>query len=277
MGPFIVGSRYGRRSNWFKIHCLLQDQAHLNGQLDGNLSYSDLAPKMVYPTKEEMKDDELLTGSPDSHSDSCGDLDSKALNGYDGKVKSGSLSPLSPYECPSPPYDKKEPFIQTVPMSPLSPISPLAALHHQKFFGQAAVSAGFLQNGFNGYHHRLPNGSSSVGGSVSCDPLTFRPYAPINHLDLLLKKRKAFLFDVAPSCTVTEQDMPMDLSVRKTTEQSSLETRSVTEEGSKDGGSSSESESSGHEGSETPLDLTKKGLLNEDAWLSPERDENVQV
>lgn len=27
------GSRYGRRSNWFKIHCLLQDQATLNGQL----------------------------------------------------------------------------------------------------------------------------------------------------------------------------------------------------------------------------------------------------
>ncbi|XP_057330132.1 zygotic gap protein knirps-like [Microplitis mediator] len=25
------GSRYGRRSNWFKIHCLLQDQAHNNG------------------------------------------------------------------------------------------------------------------------------------------------------------------------------------------------------------------------------------------------------
>lgn len=30
------GSRYGRRSNWFKIHCLLQEQQQKNGAQPGN-------------------------------------------------------------------------------------------------------------------------------------------------------------------------------------------------------------------------------------------------
>lgn len=259
------GSRYGRRSNWFKIHCLLQDQAHMNGQMDGSLSYSDLAPKMVYPSKEESKDDELLTGSPDSHSDSCGELDSKTCNGYDGQVKSGSLSPLSPYESPSPPYDKKETFLPGIPMSPLSPISPLATLHHQKFFGQAAAAAaGFLHNGYNGYHqHRL----ASAGG----EPLAFRPYAPVNNVDLLLKKRKAFVFDVAPSCTSTVQDAPMDLSVKKSAESVPEEPRATAEDKQTD--EPSESGPSGHRGLETPLDLTKKGLPKDDeSWFSSSQE-----
>ncbi|XP_050692105.1 zygotic gap protein knirps-like [Eriocheir sinensis] len=32
VGMSKTGSRYGRRSNWFKIHCLLQEQAAFNGQ-----------------------------------------------------------------------------------------------------------------------------------------------------------------------------------------------------------------------------------------------------
>lgn len=33
-----IGSRYGRRSNWFKIHCLIQDQAEMNNRLTEGLT-----------------------------------------------------------------------------------------------------------------------------------------------------------------------------------------------------------------------------------------------
>ncbi|GAB6019726.1 hypothetical protein CHUAL_001279 [Chamberlinius hualienensis] len=223
------GSRYGRRSNWFKIHCLLQDQSLHNGQMESSLSYNDIVQKMAsYPSKEEGKE-EMMPRSPDSHSDYCGELDSKTLNGYDGIVKSGSLSPLSPYESPSPPYDKKESFLSMPghPISPLPPMSPVAALHHQqKLFGHAAAAAAaasFLQNGYNGLH-RLSNGAGA-------DPLAFRSFAPTmpSNLDLLLKKRKPFIIDVHPAaprlpCTAaTEQDMPMDLSVKKPSNKTTAE------------------------------------------------------
>ncbi|KAK8378486.1 hypothetical protein O3P69_011182 [Scylla paramamosain] len=37
VGMSKTGSRYGRRSNWFKIHCLLQEQAAFNGQASSGL------------------------------------------------------------------------------------------------------------------------------------------------------------------------------------------------------------------------------------------------
>ncbi|XP_045120604.1 LOW QUALITY PROTEIN: knirps-related protein-like [Portunus trituberculatus] len=80
------GSRYGRRSNWFKIHCLLQEQASqlskgleggggggggpgdLPGGLAGSLSLSPASMPALSPSKseDEGKMDSPLMSSPES-------------------------------------------------------------------------------------------------------------------------------------------------------------------------------------------------------------------
>ncbi|XP_071532368.1 uncharacterized protein [Panulirus ornatus] len=49
VGMSKTGSRYGRRSNWFKIHCLLQEQAAYNGQ----------APSLRTPITPTLQDGSL--------------------------------------------------------------------------------------------------------------------------------------------------------------------------------------------------------------------------
>ncbi|XP_071532356.1 uncharacterized protein [Panulirus ornatus] len=74
------GSRYGRRSNWFKIHCLLQEQAsQLNkgleggggafpGAMPGSLSLSPASMPALSPAKseDEAKVESPVLSSPES-------------------------------------------------------------------------------------------------------------------------------------------------------------------------------------------------------------------
>lgn len=254
------GSRYGRRSNWFKIHCLLQDQASLSGQLEAglhggsvgvlngqgsaasgfngalNAAAAAAAAKLVAydaavkESRDHAAKEEMMTSSPESQSqggDSCSEPDAKScVGGFDAKLKSsGSLSPLSPYESPSPPYEKKENstsggYVHSLPMSPVSPVT---SMHHQahphsqhKFFftptssaaaaaaAAAAAIGGFIPTGFNGFHHhhhalhQLQGAHQVLNGNT---PLAFRPYAAaaaLGGLDFLVRKHhKPFLVDVA--------------------------------------------------------------------------------
>ncbi|XP_059489023.1 nuclear receptor subfamily 1 group D member 2-like isoform X2 [Neocloeon triangulifer] len=66
------GSRYGRRSNWFKIHCLLQEQANNNNQqpalspqslLQNAVMYQNALQTYLPPSKRT--DDILKQGSVD--------------------------------------------------------------------------------------------------------------------------------------------------------------------------------------------------------------------
>nr|AFM30921.1 KNIRPS1 [Parhyale hawaiensis]AGI05154.1 Kni1 [Parhyale hawaiensis] len=63
------GSRYGRRSNWFKIHCALQEQAaNLNRSTEGagniNLQLSAARENLIRLSPSRCVDDEGKLGSP---------------------------------------------------------------------------------------------------------------------------------------------------------------------------------------------------------------------
>ena len=99
------GSRYGRRSNWFKIHCLLQEQGHkgLANDLGGDMPFNpDMAFRDMQDSKEDMlfnprasSAESLPQVSPDSKSE---------MNFYQGLKNPFAPSFLFPnYYNPIPP------------------------------------------------------------------------------------------------------------------------------------------------------------------------------
>jgi len=102
------GSRYGRRSNWFKIHCLLQEQQQQSG---GNLlSYPLLPPGL----KKEDKEDSAASSYEDDDSNKyktpspASDKERKSLP----PSPSFFPSPLfTPYVRPPPPPPAMRPVV----------------------------------------------------------------------------------------------------------------------------------------------------------------------
>lgn len=173
------GSRYGRRSNWFKIHCLIQDQAEmtnklgehgpgsgllsLRGTMNGNSRHDE---KRHY---YDGKDSSSSTASPTGSASSPSDLGAPTLVGPSGKPYSLFDPPKlgshhgSPYESSaSPPYDRKD----TIVFHPL-PLSPVSPLHHNKFF----------------FHHS-PTGNGSKGLNGMSKLLHNHPYHPLTNGNL---------------------------------------------------------------------------------------------
>ncbi|KAL4713137.1 hypothetical protein ACJJTC_004523 [Scirpophaga incertulas] len=138
------GSRYGRRSNWFKIHCLLQEQQQAQSRSPPRVPQSPhhlapfpphLFPSLARPrTKEELAllgiDDYKppYSGSPDSH-----------RSGPSPKLDEKSKIQSRPPERPlTPPRDfvplplgniASLPHFPHSPFLPPPPFSPFAANH----------------------------------------------------------------------------------------------------------------------------------------------------
>ncbi|XP_039755645.1 knirps-related protein-like [Pararge aegeria] len=142
------GSRYGRRSNWFKIHCLLQEQqqaaqSHSPPRLPQSPHLAPPFPPHLFPglarprTKEELAllglDDYKApcSGSPDSHrSGSSPKLDEKAR-----------ITQCRPPDRPlTPPRDSFLPLPLALPHFPHSPFlhpqhfNPFPQNHHHLLF-----------------------------------------------------------------------------------------------------------------------------------------------
>lgn len=62
------GSRYGRRSNWFKIHCLLQQQQHQTGSGIATSAANLLRPYPYYPQLTASNPPTIDTRSSESDS-----------------------------------------------------------------------------------------------------------------------------------------------------------------------------------------------------------------
>lgn len=140
------GSRYGRRSNWFKIHCLLQEQSQngtnrLNTNIFGSppgffpgsfLSNSLLSPDKFFQTaaafhgySSRSKKEEVSNHSESGES-SAGDVDdesrsSSALNNY--------MRPPSSHKTPSPFSDKDYTQRNSAFSKHLSPFTPAVSLN----------------------------------------------------------------------------------------------------------------------------------------------------
>ncbi|VVC90400.1 unnamed protein product, partial [Leptidea sinapis] len=142
------GSRYGRRSNWFKIHCLLQEQQQAaQSQSPPRVPPSShpLAspfPPHLFPglgrprTKEELTllgldDYKPCSGSPDSHrSDSSPKLDEKARITHSRQMDRPLTPPRDTFvhlPLANMPlhHFHHSPFLPPPPFSPFAPNHPL--------------------------------------------------------------------------------------------------------------------------------------------------------
>ncbi|CAK1550914.1 unnamed protein product [Leptosia nina] len=134
------GSRYGRRSNWFKIHCLLQEQqqaaqTHSPPRVPPSPHHMappfppHLFPGLARPrSKEELAllglDDYKPSGSPDSHrSDSSPKLDEKSRITHSRQSERPLTPPRDFVPLPlaniSLPHFPHSPFLPPPPFSPI--------------------------------------------------------------------------------------------------------------------------------------------------------------
>lgn len=98
------GSRYGRRSNWFKIHCLLQEQQHKS--TNGNIQTNSIHMQNNYMPAHFLsnlchnsnKHDTQITRSPSDSGASSADIDE---SNRDGSVESGKTEKSSSISSPS--------------------------------------------------------------------------------------------------------------------------------------------------------------------------------
>lgn len=126
------GSRYGRRSNWFKIHCLLQEQQqqreqqqqHHQSQQPHDLMFLGLMDEYKNNNRSSLSSSSPSISSPDSHnSDSSVDIgDKKKIsNGNVLKVPPKIPTSQAPGLSGPPLTSQLASFFQLMP-SPLGPL-----------------------------------------------------------------------------------------------------------------------------------------------------------
>ncbi|GFY08956.1 protein embryonic gonad [Trichonephila clavipes] len=156
-GNLVKGSRYGRRSNWFKIHCLIQDQAEMTSRLtdQGVLSNSHYDTKdMVHHFRSEFNDVTLPSnghsnrGSPSSDPGTMETTTSPVSYNYFPSKSStnGYSNGYSGYDASSPTYERKENVAFHHHHQHHLPLSPVSPLHPSKFLFHSANSGFFAKN-----------------------------------------------------------------------------------------------------------------------------------
>ena len=245
------GSRYGRRSNWFKIHCLMQEQAHQ--VMDGNQSIHNgsngfngfsagLSP--IKSGSESAEPSEPPAAAKCSPPPSEASNPAKSPSSDTSDSKPPPLGRFHPYGGAIPPqlfYDKA--FLS--PLAASLPFSPFASLQTPYPLFPAA------------YQQKL---------------LFPQSYLPAQLSELYQKKAAMAtsppkLASPAAAADAPEQDTPIDLSTRGVTELPArpADSDSDSESVHSAAASSAASLSSGEEtpvtrpgAVETPLDLTAR-------------------
>lgn len=179
------GSRYGRRSNWFKIHCLLQEQQHKstngnNGQTNNSTHLPNnynIPPHFLSNLCHSVnsKHDTQITRSPSDSGASSADLDE---SNRDGSVESGKTEKSSSISSPS----TIEQFHSS--MSPYLPPSSISTGRISAFF--PVISS-----------HMIPITTTTY----STSPQT-------------ISNLSSSITDTTTTVTIINQDEPIDLSVK---------------------------------------------------------------
>lgn len=266
------GSRYGRRSNWFKIHCLLQAQgsnesnqgllgSNGSGMYPGLFHHSQLlaSDKFLQARlngfhqighKSEIKSEENRHSSTD---DSGG---SSMEDAEEESSRSASalsyFRPPSSHQTPSP-FSEKD-FLNSQRNHKLSltlPTSPIGGSSNSPF--SSPLSGNLFSSHYippqirpsHGFSATRPGLTPAPGHLMFLDPLTTSPWPNRTGGDLLL-------CSPAPG-GIPEQEQPIDLSVKSNSSPPSYSPPCpspkkirLEEECFKDGLKS------------TPLDLTKR-------------------
>lgn len=270
------GSRYGRRSNWFKIHCLLQEQSSSgvspNQALLGS-NGSGLYPGLLHPSqflssenflqaringypqqynqKDEKKEDNRHSSTDDSGGSSMEDIEE------DVSSRSASamsfMRPPSSHKTPSPFSEKESPSIKSHKLPCPLPSSPLGLSTHPAF--PSPLNPGLLSIPYLTAQVRHPYPFAATrpgltptsGHPIQLDHIPPPPWPHRTGGDLLL-------YSPAPGGIPLEQEEPIDLSVKSTASTPALTPPSASPEHK----SHHEDEETVKEGRTTPLDLTKR-------------------
>jgi hypothetical protein len=196
------GSRYGRRSNWFKIHCLLQEQANNNNNNNNNSQQTMLQNAVMYQNALQS-----FLPTPNK----LPRLDSK---------KQGSIEELrsTPDSAASSIEDDSAIFLRNTELSsspsPKSPFSEKEFLHFaQQRNSSPSLSPGsqlFLQQRLL---YPLPFSAIKPAGlSPKSSPTT------LDHLRLFGGRSHDFLNVPSLAGVAEDQNEPIDLSVKAKSE-----------------------------------------------------------
>lgn len=222
------GSRYGRRSNWFKIHCLIQDQAEMNSRI---AEHHQLGAAAAAATAAAAAAAHPLTALYDKDMLGYG-AKAEEGNGTSSPLSSSDKPPSSPASSYPPPSSSASTFASTpsafetkssngesptnadaFAYHPMSPVSPISPLHPSKFFFHpgSGVFFGKAPVTQNGLSKLYAEGGGAVAYPYSPRYLPFgplKPYRDLLHPSTLVVNGECL-------ADLPEQDKPIDLSVRK--------------------------------------------------------------
>ena len=276
------GSRYGRRSNWFKIHCLIQDQQEMTNRLteqgvlpsNGQMQHAFNENKDLlsqYKTTDSFRETNSASSahhvspraaSPNSSEGSVGALSSPFSSMFDS-TKTNGFSTRFDANSPSIAESRKEVnhhfgfHPSGLPLSPVSPLSPL----------NAAATARFLfHNSMAKSLHAFPGMSKLYNADLSFAAYPSR-FLPIHALNPVLKNnnKETDINQNIGECIadVPEQERPIDLSVKRANALSNAALKALCKTskacvGDHDSGFSPSSNEENNNVNSSPLDLTAK-------------------
>lgn len=230
------GSRYGRRSNWFKIHCLLQEQGStVNTQNGLNPNFigtnGSLYPGL-FNTRHMLNSDKFFNGfssfsenknflndlekySEDSGGSSAGDIDDESRS-----TSVTSRGAPHSHKTPSPFSEKnfnQKKLSITVPSSPSNTIapSPFTSPHSQNPYTSPYTSPTLRPLPQHiPFSVTRPGITPATNNLIFLDTLGSSAWSVRSGGDLLL-------CSPAPGGIAIEQDQPIDLSVKSCLNKSS--------------------------------------------------------
>lgn len=226
------GSRYGRRSNWFKIHCLLQEQQQQKSNVPtspGALPNNAFMPthfltNLCNNIKIDQQQQQRITRSPsDSGASSAADLDE---SNREGSIESFSFK-IEKYSVPSPtifenfhssfsPYLKQQHLHKpySIPNGRPDPDTPQSAKN------QISMSPTIYSTPISTATAAAAAASASpVALSRNSTPLTSTPPSHPNDqnqdepLDLSTKSRKRLRIPSPPNHFDHPKPIPLDLTL----------------------------------------------------------------
>lgn len=149
------GSRYGRRSNWFKIHCLLQSQRDVDPEMES------LAASQIRPNEQNVPQ-KASADSPET-----------IFNPNNKSANESATSSSSPPSSPGGSSSQENARASTSPSGPSAPHNPFAGL---PAFQAAAMGMNPALNNFFGVPG-LPNGHNKPNLMQN---FGMNPYAMMN-------------------------------------------------------------------------------------------------
>lgn len=223
------GSRYGRRSNWFKIHCLLQEQNASGVSPNPSLGYQGFfnpsqflaSDKYLQARLNGLPQGEKKEKQEERHSTS---EDSRASSVDDAEEETSSrsasalsyLRPPSSHQTPSP-FSEKEFSGSSQKTNHSAPkISPLGVPANSSPFPSPLFGPHYLPSPIRPTHSfsaTRPGLTPAPGGLIYLDTTPWPTRTGGG--DLLL-------CSPAPGGIPLEQEQPIDLSVKSTSAQMEL-------------------------------------------------------